>query len=85
MIDLEYVMQKALVTFAFVAVAAGAQAQVTFVDGTERPVEGKATPTDARSGKIKVRVFVSKRIELIFNTTYVFPDVPPDAPAPPAN
>jgi hypothetical protein len=45
----------------------------------ERRVEGKATPTDARSGKLKVRVFVTKRIELIFNTTYVFPAVP--APA----
>ncbi len=43
-------------------------------DGAERRVEGKATPTDARSGKIKVRVFVSKRVELIFNTTYRFPE-----------
>lgn len=47
-------------------------------DGAERPVEGKATPADATSGKIKVRVFYSKRVELIFNTTYRFP-----APAPP--
>ena len=44
-------------------------------DGAERRVEGKATPTDAASGKLKVRVFYSKRIELIFNTTYRFPDV----------
>src|SRR5688500_16462795 len=44
-------------------------------DGAERRVEGKATPADAASGKIKVRVFYSKRIELIFNTTYRFPDV----------
>src|SRR3954470_4301662 len=29
-------------------------------DGVERRVEGKATPADATSGKIKVRVFVSK-------------------------
>ena len=43
-------------------------------DGEERRVEGKATPDDAKSGKLKVRVFVSKRIELIFNTTYRFPD-----------
>lgn len=43
-------------------------------DGAERRVEGKATPADATSGKIKVRVFYSKRIELIFNTTYRFPD-----------
>lgn len=45
-------------------------------DGAERRVEGKATPTDARTGKLKVRVFVSKRIELIFNTTYRFPAPP---------
>ena len=38
--------------------------------GEERPIEGKATPTSATEGKLKVRVFVSKRIELIFNTTY---------------
>ena len=41
-------------------------------DGAERRVEGKATPADAASGKLKVRVFVSKRVELIFNTTYRF-------------
>lgn len=43
--------------------------------GEERRVEGKATPavdTAGMSGKIKVRVFVSKRVELIFNTTYRF-------------
>ena len=44
-------------------------------DGAERRVEGKATPTDAARGRLKVRVFYSKRIELIFNTTYRFPDV----------
>jgi hypothetical protein len=43
-------------------------------DGEERRVEGKAAPDDAKSGKLKVRVFVSKRIELIFNTTYRVPD-----------
>lgn len=41
-------------------------------DGVERRVEGKATPADALTGKLKVRVFVSKRTELIFNTTYRF-------------
>lgn len=41
-------------------------------DGEERRIEGHATPADATSGKIKVRVFVSKRIQLIFNTTYRF-------------
>lgn len=45
-------------------------------DGSERPVEGKATPADASSGKIKVRVFYSKRVELIFNTTYRFSPPP---------
>ena len=44
-------------------------------DGAARRVEGKVTPVDATSGKIKVRVFYSKRIELIFNTTYRFPDL----------
>jgi hypothetical protein len=41
-------------------------------DGLDRKVTGKATPTDATSGKLKVRVWVSKRIDLIFNTTYRF-------------
>lgn len=40
--------------------------------GDDRRIEGHATPADATSGKIKVRVFVSKKIELIFNTTYRF-------------
>ena len=41
-------------------------------DDEERRVEGHATPTAPNSleGKIKVRVFVSPKIELIFNTTY---------------
>lgn len=41
-------------------------------DGEHRHIEGRAVPTDAKSGKIKVRVFVSKKIQLIFNTTYRF-------------
>jgi hypothetical protein len=41
-------------------------------DGEERKIEGRAVPANATSGKIKVRVFVSKKIELIFNTTYRF-------------
>lgn len=44
-------------------------------DGEERRIEGKATPDGTAGGlrgKIKVRVFVSKRIELIFNTSYRF-------------
>jgi hypothetical protein len=46
--------------------------RATNTDGEERRIEGKATPADPLSGKIKVRVYVSKRIELIFNTTYRF-------------
>jgi hypothetical protein len=41
-------------------------------DGEHRHIEGRAVPSDANSGKIKVRVFVSKKIQLIFNTTYRF-------------
>ncbi|HWZ94145.1 MAG TPA: hypothetical protein VNW30_03040 [Opitutaceae bacterium] len=41
-------------------------------DGATRHVEGRAVPQDATRGKLKVRVFVSKRIQLIFNTTYHF-------------
>jgi hypothetical protein len=40
--------------------------------GAKRHVEGRAVPADATSGKIKVRVFISKRTQLIFNTTYRF-------------
>lgn len=41
-------------------------------DGELRKVEGKATPADAGGGKLKIRIWVSPRIELIFNTTYRF-------------
>jgi hypothetical protein len=43
-------------------------------DGEDRRVEGHATPDSAgaTSGKIKVRIFVSAKIELVFNTTYQF-------------
>jgi hypothetical protein len=41
-------------------------------EGEPRRVEGKATPADAASGKLKVRIWVSPKIELIFNTTYRF-------------
>lgn len=47
-------------------------------DGVARRVEGKASPADATTGKLKVRVFVTKRTELIFNTTYRF-EPPPAA------
>lgn len=42
-------------------------------DGADRPIEGRATPSDEASGKLKVRVAYSQRVELIFNTTYRFP------------
>ncbi len=48
-------------------------------DGAVHRLEGRAAPADAFSGKLKVRVFVSARIELIFNTTYRFAGA--DAPA----
>lgn len=46
----------------------------TRLDGAVRPVEGRATPGAAGSGagKLKIRVHYSRRIELIFNTTYTF-------------
>jgi hypothetical protein len=41
-------------------------------DGKPRRFDGTAKPTDATSGKLKVRAYVSKRIELIFDMTYRF-------------
>jgi hypothetical protein len=38
--------------------------------GDERRVEGRATPTGPSSGRIRVRVYVTKRIFLTFDTTY---------------
>jgi hypothetical protein len=35
-----------------------------------RKITGRATPDDATHGKIKVRIFVTEKIQLIFNTTY---------------
>jgi hypothetical protein len=48
------------------------QGRAQRADGVEHRVEGHATPGDATSGKIKVRVFATRSIELIFNTTYRF-------------
>jgi len=45
--------------------------------GEARRFEGRATPADATTGKLKVHVFVSKRIDLIFNMTYRFSPSPP--------
>lgn len=36
----------------------------------ERAVEGRATPETPLEGRLKVRVRVSRRVELIFNTRY---------------
>ncbi len=37
-----------------------------------RKITGRATPENASEGRIKVRIFVTEKIQLIFNTTYVF-------------
>ncbi|MEN9813553.1 MAG: hypothetical protein RL479_2239 [Verrucomicrobiota bacterium] len=50
--------------------------------GEAREVSGRATPVDSRHGRLKVRVRVSPRIELIFNTTYRFPEAAPAAVTP---
>jgi len=39
-----------------------------------RKISGRATPDDATHGKIKVRIFVTEKIQLVFNTTYRFGD-----------
>ncbi len=41
-------------------------------DHEPRRIEGRALPADMSHGKIKVRVFVTQKIQLIFNTTYRF-------------
>lgn len=53
--------------------------------GEERSVSGRATPIDPRHGRLKVRIRVSPRIELIFNTTYRFPAAAPDGVRPTGN
>ena len=40
--------------------------------GQGREVTGRAQPQGDRHGKLKVRVRVTEKIELIFNTTYTF-------------
>ncbi|MFT3780374.1 MAG: hypothetical protein QM790_00060 [Nibricoccus sp.] len=39
-------------------------------DKEVRKITGRATPTDATHGKFKVRIFVTQKIQLIFNSTY---------------
>ncbi len=63
------------------------QGRAERADGAPRRVSGRATPLDPHSGKIKVRVTYSPRIELIFNTTYRFAppqttDAAPPEPTP---
>jgi hypothetical protein len=50
--------------------------------GEDRTLAGRATPVDARPGRLKVRIRVSPRIELIFNTTYRFPAAAPEGVTP---
>jgi hypothetical protein len=39
-------------------------------DGEGRKIEGTATPTGPTSGKLRVRVFVTRHISLTYDTTY---------------
>jgi len=41
-------------------------------DQEARKITGRATPDETTHGKIKVRIFVTKKIQLIFNTRYRF-------------
>lgn len=52
--------------------------------GSDRKVEGKAVPTGPTTGTIKVRVFISRRIILVYNTTYELmgPAEPPSGVTP---
>jgi len=43
-------------------------------DKEVRKITGRATPADAATGKFKVRIFVTEKIQLIFNSTYKFGD-----------
>ena len=46
-------------------------------DGKVRQVDGTVTPIDAATGRIQVRLFYSRRIALVFRTTYRLPFVGP--------
>jgi hypothetical protein len=41
-------------------------------DGEARSIVGRAVPEDATRGQLTVRLFISKRTQLVFNTTYHF-------------
>ncbi|MGD1030532.1 MAG: hypothetical protein ABSA05_05265 [Opitutaceae bacterium] len=51
-------------------------------DGRECPVDGRVTPVDAGTGRIRVRLAYTRRIVLVFSTTYRLPGFDP---APPRN
>lgn len=42
-------------------------------DGLIRPLEGTATPTGPAGGQLKVKLHITKRVTLPFNTTYRLP------------
>ena len=46
-------------------------------DGKDRPVDGRATPVDAMTGVLKVRLFYTRHIVLVFTTTYRLPGLSP--------
>ena len=67
------------ITFTNADLAALAKGQAVFFKGhaensdhQPRRIEGRALPADAKHGKIKVRVFVTQKIQLIFNAEYRF-------------
>ncbi|HEX3730206.1 MAG TPA: hypothetical protein VHV47_10400 [Opitutaceae bacterium] len=39
-------------------------------DGIVRPLQGRATPRGAGGGAVKVRIYISRRIVLVFDSTY---------------
>jgi len=44
-------------------------------DGTIRKVEGRVTPLGPATGRIEVRVFVTRHLSMAFDTTYRLPGV----------
>jgi hypothetical protein len=44
-------------------------------DGTIRRVEGRVTPVGPATGRIEVRVFVTRHLSMAFDTTYQLPGV----------
>jgi hypothetical protein len=45
----------------------------TRTDGAIRPVEGTAAPTSPTGGRLKVKIHVTKKITLVFDTSYHLP------------